>query len=410
MKRAVVFLLALILVISISGVCFAASGSPKNVKIAAFANLTGGNAADGEYFQRAINIMVDRINNEGGIKSMGGAKLEIVYHDTMTDATMIKTVMEQGLADPDVAFAMGALGTTYTLAGIPAISKAGVPIFTSAMSDSLDNQNCEYLFLVADYASALTKMTVDYIKFLGKEYGLNTQKIGVTFIDNEYSRSVADNFQKLIQNEPDLKCVFYQPYPPTVSDMSSIVTALKAADAQILFLVPSTQDAKLFAQTMKAMNYRPVVLGGSGTSTPVFGDEMGDDVRGILIMAQAAFCQGNAMANPEWKWIFDQYAAKYPGFSGEVTTYHIAWMTIIKEVLEATGTIDRETNLKAIREMEFTVPQPTAGNKLKFNEKNRNKFASNIVSQWQYVEEYDRNIPVCVYPVEYAYAELQFSK
>ena len=59
--------------------------NPEIVKIAIFTNLTGTSAADGEYARRAFEIVEEMINDRmGGIQSMGGAKLELVYNDTVS--------------------------------------------------------------------------------------------------------------------------------------------------------------------------------------------------------------------------------------------------------------------------------------------------------------------------------------
>ena len=131
----------------------------EKVKIAIFTNLTGASASDGEYARRAFEIVEEMMNDKmGGIQSLGGAKIELVYHDMMSDNTMIKTVVEKGLSDPDVAFAVGAMGSGYTMAAVPAISKAGVPMLTTAMADSLDEQNCQYLWLTSPYSSSVAGM------------------------------------------------------------------------------------------------------------------------------------------------------------------------------------------------------------------------------------------------------------
>ena len=383
---------------------------PKTIKIAAFANFTGDNSVDGEYFKRGTQLAVELINEKlGGIQSMGGAKLELVYHDNMTDATMTKTVFEQGLSDPDIAFAIGALGTTYTMAAIPAITKAGVPTFTSGISNTLDEQDCEYLWITGDYGNNMSALNIEFLKFLRENYGTDTTKLGVTYIDNEYSSSVASNFTEMIKPVPELKCVFDQSYPPTVSDLSPVVTALKTAGVEVVYLIPSTQDAKLFAQSMQTFDYHPLILGGGGGMvTPVFGDELGDGVLGVLSLANWIFVQGNVNTDENYKWLVDRYCKLYNDFPGDATPAHLAWLMIIKQVLEATGTTDRETNQKALAEMEFEVPIPSKGGICKFGENRRNENAIYIVCQWQYVEEYDRNIPVCVYPPEFAYADVKF--
>lgn len=385
--------------------------NPEIVKIAIFTNLTGTSAADGEYARRAFEIVEEMINDRmGGIQSMGGAKLELVYNDMMSDNTMVKTVVEKGLSDPDVAFGVGAMGSGYTMAAIPAISKAGVPMLTTAMSDNIDEQGCQYLWLTSPKSSSVAAMTLDYIRSLRNEYGVDTTKIGIVYCDNEYGVNTSRAFQDLIAQDPSLKAVTIESYPPTITDMSPVVTSVKAAGAEILYVVPDNQDAKLFMQTLSSTaDYNPVLIGGgSGMISPVFGYELGDNVRGILTSAVGSFCQKNVASNEDWKWAIDTYNERYGDFPGESMTNYMTNLLICKAVMEETGTTDRETNNKMMGELEFEVPNPTRNNIVKFNENRRNVNAVNIMCQWQWVEEYNANIPVCIYPEEFAYSELQF--
>ena len=383
----------------------------EKVKIAIFTNLTGASASDGEYARRAFEIVEEMMNDKmGGIQSLGGAKIELVYHDMMSDNTMIKTVVEKGLSDPDVAFAVGAMGSGYTMAAVPAISKAGVPMLTTAMADSLDEQNCQYLWLTSPYSSSVAGMTLDYIRYLHDEYDVDTTKIGIVYCDNEYGVNTSSSFQELIESDPSLNYVTIQSYPPTITDMAPVVTQLKASGAELLYVVPDNQDAKLFMQALNSMeDYDPVLIGGgSGMISPPYGDELGDDVCGIMTTAVGSFCQKNVMEDAEWRWAIDTYNERYGGFPGESMTNYMTNLMICKQVMEHTGTTDRETNNAAMGELEFVTPNPTKNNIVKFNETRRNENAVNIMCQWQWVEEYQANIPVCVYPDEFAYSELQF--
>ena len=385
--------------------------SAETIKIAAFINATGASAADGEYGRRALDIAVEWINEQhGGIDSMGGRKLELKYYDMMSDNTMVRTVVEQGLSDPEIAFAVGSMGSGYTMAAIPAIARAGVPMMTTAMSDNLDEENCEYLWLISPTSSSVSVMTLDYIKSLRDKYGVDITKIGIAYCDTEYGVNTTASFQGLIESDPELGYVTIQSYPPTITDMSPVVTALQAAGAEIVYAVPDNQDAKLLMQSLNALdNYDPILIGGGvGMVSPPFGEELGDDVQGIMTTGVGSYCQKNLVEDADLRWCVDTYHERWGGFPGEVMSTMMTYVMIIEQVLEHTGTTDRETNQQAMAEMEFEAANPTTNNIVKFNENRRNENALNIMMQWQWVEEFEANIPVCVYPEEFAYSELQF--
>jgi len=57
---------------------------PKTIKIAAIHTVTGALAEPGQACRLAAQIAVDEVNAAGGIKSMGGAKFELMLGDTQT--------------------------------------------------------------------------------------------------------------------------------------------------------------------------------------------------------------------------------------------------------------------------------------------------------------------------------------
>ena len=90
---------------------------PKNVKIAVIAPLSGPWARQGTLVKFGAETAVAEINAAGGIKSMGGAKLELVAIDAGDSAEKAKNAAQRLVAqEPDVVGGMGAWLSTFTLA------------------------------------------------------------------------------------------------------------------------------------------------------------------------------------------------------------------------------------------------------------------------------------------------------
>lgn len=75
--------------------------------------------------------MVDYINDNGGIASMNGAKIEVVYGDNTSDTTVCVTVADRVFSDESVMFALGAGSSTLLLPMLPSVEKYQVPILTT---------------------------------------------------------------------------------------------------------------------------------------------------------------------------------------------------------------------------------------------------------------------------------------
>jgi ABC-type branched-subunit amino acid transport system substrate-binding protein len=103
-------------------------------------------------------------------------------------------------------------------------------------------------------------------------------------------------------SQAGLNVIVEESYPAaTLTDASTIVTKLKQAGVDLVMAVSLTEDAKLIINTMKAMNYAPVLFGGGeGFIWPPLEAELGDSVNGIISAAVWNLDQTNNLkADPE---------------------------------------------------------------------------------------------------------------
>src|ERR1700735_2005034 len=90
----------------------------KEVKIAMLMPLSGPWARQGILEKFGAEMAIDDINNAGGIKSMGGAKLKLLEYDTGDTAEKAKDAAQRLLAqEPDVVGGFGCWLSTFTLRG-----------------------------------------------------------------------------------------------------------------------------------------------------------------------------------------------------------------------------------------------------------------------------------------------------
>src|SRR5260370_32976955 len=82
--------------------------TPAEVKIAMLVPLSGPWARQGILGQMGARMAVDDVNNAGGIKSMGGAKLKLVEYDTQDSAEKAKDAAQRLIAqEPDLVGGFG---------------------------------------------------------------------------------------------------------------------------------------------------------------------------------------------------------------------------------------------------------------------------------------------------------------
>jgi len=124
-----------------------ARAQAKAVKIAMIAPLSGPWARQGQLLRMGSDMAVEDINSKGGIKSLGGAKLEIIYADAGDSTEKAKNAAQRLLSDhPDLVGGSGAWLSSFTLAVTEVTERAQLPWLTLSYSDAITNRGFKFVF------------------------------------------------------------------------------------------------------------------------------------------------------------------------------------------------------------------------------------------------------------------------
>ncbi|MDK2798480.1 MAG: branched-chain amino acid transport system substrate-binding protein [Clostridiales bacterium] len=368
----------------------------KVVKIAFLNPLSGHNADAGQQDLNAAKLAVEHINAAGGIKALDGAKVELIVSDTTSDPTQAQSVAERTLSSHKVAGVVGTGISGLTLPILPVAEKHQVPIITNSISNDITNQGYKYVFEPVPKGSMFGDTQVEFLKALNKDFGLGIKKVAVVYENSAYGVSTAKGVKERAE-AAGLEVVINQSYPQGFTDASSLVTAVKQSGAEAVFPVAYTTDAKLIINTMKSMNYDPLIIGGgAGFLWPAMGRELGENINGLVSVASWNWDSKHISEDPELAKIPEAYEEKFGEFMTEHAgpTYSFVWM--LKEAMEKTGSSDPKVLRDALAEMEITsgpasLMQP---GKVKFESDGWNKYAHPVMIQWQ------DNKPRTIYPIE----------
>src|SRR6478609_10429037 len=129
--------------------------APKEVKIAMLVPLSGPWARQGILEQMGARMAIDDINNAGGIKSLGGAKLRLIEYDTGDSAEKAKDAAQRMIAqEPDLVGGFGCWLSTFTLAATEVTERAELPWLTLSYSDAITGRGYKYIFQSSPTADA----------------------------------------------------------------------------------------------------------------------------------------------------------------------------------------------------------------------------------------------------------------
>src|SRR3954454_8292207 len=124
-----------------------ARAQAKEVKIAMLVPLSGPWARQGILEQMGARMAIDDINNAGGIKALGGARLRLIEYDTGDSAEKAKDAAQRMIAqEPDLVGGFGCWLSTFTLAATEVTERAELPWLTLSYSDAITGRGYKYVF------------------------------------------------------------------------------------------------------------------------------------------------------------------------------------------------------------------------------------------------------------------------
>jgi branched-chain amino acid transport system substrate-binding protein len=214
-----------------------ASGPNPNVKpvnVLVIQTLTGPGAVDGQPDSEGSQMAADAINAAGGIKSLGGAKINVIVEDAggTTDTAVAATQL--GLSKASISVGMGAELSSQTLAMEPVWTRAKVPWIAGSVADTILQQGSTYTF--RESASTTTEnqiipqLLVSALKSAGKPFAR------IAFAADNTAAPTA-NLKGLGASFPAAgsSVVFSQQWTPPLADAVGLAEKVKAANPDIVY-------------------------------------------------------------------------------------------------------------------------------------------------------------------------------
>lgn len=382
---------------------------PDTIKVGCVFPMTGNNADQGVFNVDGCQFAVDWINEKGGIASLGGAKLELVSYDNQSDADQSKAAAERLISEnPDVVAVTGAASSSYVLPMLPVFEKNGVPFLTAQVSESITNQGYQYVVRFGSTGGSFAEYQVKFLEWLNEEYGFGLKKIGIVYEDTEWGISNTAGAVTAIENsDAGFEIVYNEAFTAGSSDLTNIVVGLKKAGCEAVFPTCYTQDAKLLFNTMKSMNYNPLIIGGGGGFLyPSFGTELGELVDGVVSVSGHNYDIQTITNNEEIAEIGAKFEEKYGYFMPEQSTSAFSAIYLIAQALENAGTTDQDAVMKELKALTSEVATP--GGAISIDETGANVNAHAVIVQWQAGEDGVYRTR-SVFPAEEAGAEFQLT-
>lgn len=380
-RRQVLILLASLTLLAVPWTQAPAAAAEKVVKVGNIEPLSGPSAAVGQQGKFARDMAVEEINAAGGIKSLGGAKLEMIYADSESKPEKGVAEAERLINTEKVNVLTGCWNSSVTYPVTAVAERYGIPfIVPVSVADKITEQGFKNVFRIAAKDSWWVRDQFAFMKDMEKEFNTKIETVAFVYENGDWGKGFAKSWKEFAE-KAGYKVVLDEPYPSSATDLSPVVTKIKRANPDVLLLVSNAADAILLTNTLSEYKVRPkaIIGSGGGHADPSFLKAVAKNGQYIYDIVEWE----TDVNKPGAKETNAKFKEKYGyNLAGESVDAYIA-MYVLADALERAGSLDPKAIRDALVSTNLTKGPAmiAAYDAIEFDQTGQNKHASPCIVQ-----------------------------
>ncbi|HPK54394.1 MAG TPA: ABC transporter substrate-binding protein [Smithellaceae bacterium] len=243
------------------------------IKIGALFSVSGPASFLGEPERNTAKMMVEEINKAGGIK---GRQLELVVIDTQGDATKAVQGVNKLIKDDKVVAIIGPSITGDTMAVIPVVEKAAIPLVSCAAGVKITDPVKKWVFKTAQNDALAVPKIFEHMK---KQ---QISKIAILTVSDGFGSSGRE--QLVLQAKSfSIQIISDETYGPKDTDMTAQLTKIRGSEAQAIICWGTNPGPAVVARNVKQLGITLPLYMSHGVSSKKFIELAGDAAEGIIL-------------------------------------------------------------------------------------------------------------------------------
>lgn len=354
-----------------------ARAQAKQVNIGVIMPLSGANAQFGINSRNGIELVADEINAAGGIKALGGAKINLIVADATSTPTTAGTVAQRMISQNEVTAILGAFASSLTIAISEVTERRDIPLLTMSFADQITGRGYKNIFQVVAKASALGKAQLDYTVAIAQAAGTKIDKIAIMYEDTAYGTAQAAGLRAAAK-AANIELVMDDAYPLGITDTTPLINKLRASGAQAVFPVSYLNDSLLIIRTMRQQRITiPAIGGAAGYVIPDFEKGLGEFAEGVLSIAPANYDLDTSLT--------DRFRKRFGYFMVHEALEHAVALDVLVQAIEKAKSAKPEDVTLALRGAKFTGGWTNAmtGGAVQFDNTGLNVASVPVMVQWR---------------------------
>ncbi len=351
------------------------------VKVGNILPLSGPSASVGLQNKQAQDMAVEEINSAGGIKSLGGAKIQMFYADSESKPEKGVAEAERFINTEKVNILTGCWNSAVSYPVSAVAERYAIPfIVPVSVADKITEQGFKNVFRIAAKDSWWTRDQFAFLKDIEKELNVKVATVAFVYENGDWGKGFAEGWKKLAQ-QGGYKVVLDEPYPSTSTDLSPVVQKIKRANPDVLFLTSNAADAILLTNTMAEYKVKPkaIIASGGGHADPSFMKAAGKNAKYLFDIVEwetDVNKPGADKANEKFKKLYGYNLA------GESVDAYVA-MYVMADALERAKSADPKAIREALAQTNLNKgPAMIVGyDAIEFDSSGQNKHAALVMVQ-----------------------------
>lgn len=318
------------------------------IKIGAVLAVTGPASFLGAPEARTLEMLVDDVNKKGGID---GHKVELIIKDTGASPEKAISFAKQ-LIEEDKVFAIigpSTSGETMKIKGIAEESKT--ILLSCAAAEVIVNPVAKYVFKTPQNDSFAARKIFEQMKKMG------ISKIGVVSSNTGFGKAGKEQLEK-IAPEFGIELLVNEVYDKAATDLTAVVTKLKAADVQAVVNWSIEPVQSIIAKNMKQIGLNVTLFQSHGFGNIKYVEAAGEAAEGIIFPAGRLLISDILPAKNTQKKVLEaykkEYEAKYKEDASTFGGHAYDAFLILEQAVKKAGA-DKEKVRTAIENMKGLV-------------------------------------------------------
>ena len=327
-----------------------AGAQAKAVKVGVLHPVTGALAYSGQQCRMGALMAIEDINKAGGIKSLGGAKIEAMLGDAQSSPQAGTAEIEK-MNEAGVCAVVGAFASAICLATTQAAAKYNLPhVVDVGVADQIVERGLKNTFRFGPGYRKCAEVAVANLHVLNTAAGKPARTVMIIHEESLFGTGTANLLSKELPGYGyDVKEVIKHANP--TRDFNNIALRIKQVNPDIVIPANYYNEYALLVRTMQQQKISPKaiysVLGGAASSYK-FVKEFPEAANGII--------DCNHWFNPRDKRSLElkkRVEAQGQFFSYEVLMTYTA-MSLLADAIERAKSTDRAAIIDALNKSTFS--------------------------------------------------------